>query len=55
MELEIPIDKVEVDPIFRMPSDKDFMIPASLAEQLDDGQTIHKYLSKQTDIDKLMV
>ena len=39
---------------YRSPKETDFILPKSLADQIEDPVLLHKHLPKQTDIDRLL-
>ena len=53
-QMEVPFTEDTVEPIFKKPEMTDFEIPPVLEEMIPDGSLIHKHLSKQADIDKIL-
>ena len=52
--LEIPFSEETMIPSFRVPNAMDFAVPPLLGEQIQDTKLYHKYLPKQSDIDKIL-
>ena len=53
-QMEVPFTEDTVEPVFKKPEITDFEIPPVLEEMIPDGSLIHKHLSKQADIDKIL-
>ena len=53
-QMEVPFTEDTVEPVFKRPDMADFEIPPVLEEMIPDGALIHKHLSKQADIDKIL-
>ena len=52
--MEVPFSEDIVEPVFKRPEMTDFEIPPVLEEMIPDGTLIHKHLSKQTDVDRIL-
>ena len=50
----IPHEEKEVEPIFKSPELDDFLLPPVLGDQITDTTLMHRYLPRQSDIDKIM-
>ena len=50
----IPHQEKEVEPIFKTPELDDFLLPPVLGDQISDSTLVHRYLSNQADIDRIM-
>ena len=50
----IPHQEKEVEPIFKTPVLDDFLLPRVLGDQITDTTLMHRYLPRQTDIDRIM-
>ena len=53
-QMEVPFSEDIVEPVFKRPDMADFKIPPVLEEMIPDGALIHKPLSKQADIDRIL-
>ena len=43
-----------MEPIFKTPVLDDFLLPPVLGDQITDTTLMHRYLPRQTDIDRIM-
>ena len=50
----IPYQDKEMEPIFKTPDLDDFLLPPVLGDQITDATLMHRYLPRQSDIDKIM-
>ena len=50
----IPHQEKEMEPIFKTPVLDDFLLPPVLGDQITDTTLMHRYLPRQTDIDRIM-
>ena len=53
-QMEVPFSEDIVEPVFKRPDIADFKITPVLEEMIPDGALIHKHLSKQADIDRIL-
>ena len=51
-DVETPFDEVEA--VYRKPVPKEFEVPPSLADQVDDQKVMHKFLPKQVDLEGVL-
>ena len=51
ININFPLQEEFVGPIYRRPSSKDLELPAFLADKIDDGKLVNKFLPKQSYID----
>ena len=49
-----PYQDKEMEPIFKTTDLDDFLLPPVLGDQITDTTLMHKYLPRQSDIDKIM-
>ena len=50
----IPHQEKEIEPIFKTPVLDDFLLPPVLGDQITDTTLMHRYLPRQSDIDRIM-
>ena len=50
----IPYQDKEMEPVFKIPDLDDFLLPPVLGDQITDATLMHRYLPKQSDINKIM-
>ena len=50
----IPYQDKEMEPVFKTPDLDDFLLPHVLGDQITDATLMHRYLPKQSDINKIM-
>ena len=50
----IPHQEKEMEPIFKTPVLDDFLLPPVLGDQITDTTLMHRYLPRQSDIDRIM-
>ena len=50
----IPYQEKEMEPIFKTPVLDDFLLPPVLGDQITDTTLMHRYLPRQSDIDRIM-
>ena len=50
----IPYNDKEVEAVFKAPELDDFLLPPVLGDQITDSTLMHRYLPKQSDIDRIM-
>ena len=50
----IPYQEKEIEPVFKSPVLDDFLLPPVLGDQITDTTLMHKYLPRQSDIDRIM-
>ena len=50
----IPYQEKEVEAVFKAPKLDDFLLPPVLGDHITDSTLMDRYLSKQTDIDRIM-
>ena len=50
----IPYQDKEMEPVFKTPDLDDFLLPPVLGDQITDATLMHRYLPRQSDINKIM-
>ena len=50
----IPYQEKEMEPVFKTPVLDDFLLPPVLGDQITDTTLMHRYLPRQSDIDRIM-
>ena len=50
----IPHQEKEIEPTFKTPALDDFLLPPVLGDQITDTTLMHRYLPRQSDIDRIM-
>ena len=50
----IPYQEKEMEPIFKTPDLDDFLLPPMLGDQITDSTLMHRYLPRQSDINKIV-
>ena len=50
----IPYQDKEMEPVFKSPDLNDFLLPPVLGDQITDSTLMHRYLPRQSDINKIM-
>ena len=50
----IPYQDREMEPVFKTPDLDDFLLPAVLGDLITDATLMHRYLPRQSDINKIM-
>ena len=53
-QILIPYQEKEIEPVFKSPVLDDFLLPPVLGDQITDTTLMHKYLPRQSDIDRIM-